>query len=772
VQFVNLWELWSDPYFLTPSQRTWLDGVEPFDEWEEFALFAAHYFLLTARTKPGPREGPAPSEEDARSKTSTKTACDLAPARKSCGLEFVGNPKSQGLRRHGALLRLQDELGYKQTAIAHHGGMTYEGRTSTWDVYSPSSEHGDGAPRVPPVRITARQCHTITRLENGRSILIGGRTSPAVGMQDCYIQTESGWLPIQDLPVPRYRHSAAAVLLPNLVPGLLIVGGKCAADRVEDEIILWDRAVGWRSLHVFRGSPQPRFGATLVALGDDFGLLSGGMQVDGVVLQDLWRWKIIYRDERAVGIHFTACALKIDTGAGLYLGRFGASHCLRKDQLLLIGGIALSGCVESFFEVLSLDLSSLSHTDEKNEGSLQLLGIDLRRDSSVPRPMLVGHATLDSADDETLIVGGGAVCFSFGTYWNTGIYILHGSNAAACPSWALVDSSTEAAPAKKVSLGVNGLQAARLDQPGSVERVTLGGTAEFPDLVRQSKPMILERLYFGQCRSLWSKDYLRSKIGAERPVVVHEAQGRTMNFQQKDFAYMKKPFGIFLDEIHNGGHQYLRSILLSDPSKRAADLDLDFPEIAQDFSIPLELRFVAERHHSSPLRISGDVAMWLHVDTMANVLFQIEGSKRLVLFPPADMVNLDFAPGSTTSSVEIFRDGDPREIRSVPKTHPVEVTLRPGEVIFIPPLWAHTAAPLQKVSAAVNVFFRNLSNGYAAGRDVYGNRDLEAYEHGRRDIAKIARAFDGIPPDLAHAYLLRLAGELRSKAERYAPVSD
>ncbi|KAK3109236.1 tRNA methyltransferase ppm2, partial [Teratosphaeriaceae sp. CCFEE 6253] len=47
----SLWELWSDPTFLTAEQRRSLDKVEAFDEWEEFALFASHYFLLLAERK-------------------------------------------------------------------------------------------------------------------------------------------------------------------------------------------------------------------------------------------------------------------------------------------------------------------------------------------------------------------------------------------------------------------------------------------------------------------------------------------------------------------------------------------------------------------------------------------------------------------------------------------------------------------------------------------------------------------------------------------------
>ncbi|KAF7510400.1 hypothetical protein GJ744_006679 [Endocarpon pusillum] len=763
VDLDNLWELWSDQSFLAPSQRLQLDSIEPFDEWEEFALFAAHYFLLTARTKRELQEKPGCADEEARSNVSTRTASASDQSRGTYSLEFVENPKLKGLRRSGALLRFPVGPGYTNTAWIHHGGMISTGRTSSSDVYGLPKTRVDRA-RLPPLRISARQCHTITRLNNGYSILIGGRTSPSAAMHDCYLQTETGWESIQDLPIPRFRHSAAAVILPNSIPGLLVFGGKSASNQVEHDVLLWDRVTGWRTLQVIRSGPQPRFGTICVALGDDFGFISGGMRADGVVLQDSWRWTFVYRDRSVIGIAFAPCSLKIDTGAKLFFGRFGASYSLATGQLLLIGGIASSGCIQNAYEVMSLDVSNFTGADARNELELHVSKVDVRRGSNDPRPMLVGSSAIDRAGTEVLIVGGGAVCFSFGTYWNPGFYILYESTAPACLDWALVNCSTD--PPLQNSL--SHVQS-RQDQQTAVERLPNETTADFLGLVKQSQPKILEGLDFGPCRTLWTKEYLSRKIGNGRQVVVHEAYGRSMNFGRKDFTYVTKSFGVFLDEAYNGGHQYLRSISVSDPSKKVANLDLDFPEIAQDFGLPPELRLATDTYHSSPLRITGDVAMWLHVDIMANVLCQIQGSKRLILFPPADMVKLDFPPGSTTSNLEIFKDGDPNDIVLIPGTHPHEVILRPGDVLFIPPLWAHTAAPLQKMSIAVNVFFRNLTKGYAAGKDVYGNRDLEAYENGRRDVEKIARAFDGIPPDLAHAYLLRLAHELQSKAERYAP---
>src|SRR5437868_4653194 len=50
ISVCNLWKLWSSSHFASVSERKELDRIEPFDEWEEFALFGCHYFLLVADT--------------------------------------------------------------------------------------------------------------------------------------------------------------------------------------------------------------------------------------------------------------------------------------------------------------------------------------------------------------------------------------------------------------------------------------------------------------------------------------------------------------------------------------------------------------------------------------------------------------------------------------------------------------------------------------------------------------------------------------------------
>lgn len=142
---------------------------------------------------------------------------------------------------------------------------------------------------------------------------------------------------------------------------------------------------------------------------------------------------------------------------------------------------------------------------------------------------------------------------------------------------------------------------------------------------------------------------------------------------------------------------------------------------------------------------------------MANIYTQIRGSKRMVLFPPTDVNHLAFAPGASSSSLDVFSALEKHQLTAA---HPHDAVLSPGDVLFLPPMWFHTATPTTDMSVAVNYFFRDLESGYSSGRDVYGNRDLAAYEKGRQDVARITKSFDRVPPEIRQFYMARLADEL------------
>lgn len=281
-----------------------------------------------------------------------------------------------------------------------------------------------------------------------------------------------------------------------------------------------------------------------------------------------------------------------------------------------------------------------------------------------------------------------------------------------------------------------------------------------------------------------------------------------MDFTSKNFGYVSKKFGEFLDQIESGKRLYLRSLSSEKPASLPAEFARDFPSLASEFHLPPELAFASENAHSSPLRISGPVAMWLHYDVSVfisvhtnlltyNRLWQMFfaryavrndffSSHHLILRSLTLSRNL-LAHISTflKASIMLHQQSSSRisgfEKQFYPfernlywlhagihksdlnGAHPYEALLQPGDILLIPPMWLHAASPSSCTSISVNVFFRNLKEGYAAGKDVYGNRDLQAYEKGRQDIAKIIKSFDGLPPDIRGFYLKRLAREFKQK---------
>lgn len=288
----------------------------------------------------------------------------------------------------------------------------------------------------------------------------------------------------------------------------------------------------------------------------------------------------------------------------------------------------------------------------------------------------------------------------------------------------------------------------------------------------------------------------------------------------QNFRYVNMAFGDFAEQVKNGKRLYLRSLSADGPTDRPASLEQDFRSLT-DFALPVEFSECAENIHSSVLRVSGPVNMWLHFgkdcsmrgcprailsavnthrsstvvpqpcphpwltrspDVQANIYCQIHGSKRMLLFPPSDVTRLAFAPGASSSSLDVFGC---LHSPALAGTHPLEAEVRPGDVLYLPPLvslvskyaqakecfanrrgkWPHTATPTSGISIAVNVFFRSLGPGaYATGRDVYGNKDLAAYEKGRQDVSRIVSAFSKVPTSCKQFYLLRLADELAEKA--------
>lgn len=137
------------------------------------------------------------------------------------------------------------------------------------------------------------------------------------------------------------------------------------------------------------------------------------MRQDGIICQDFWRWRLIIREDRVVGISFKpSTALDVSVGSYPFLGRFGASYSVIRNEVLIIGGIAKAGCIPKSYEILSISGSFSAVGEYETEPELKVACVEPMMPPDQPRPFLVGHTSIRTRKDQTLVVGGGAVCVS------------------------------------------------------------------------------------------------------------------------------------------------------------------------------------------------------------------------------------------------------------------------------------------------------------------------------------------------------------------------
>ena len=758
VRVRSLWDLWSDDLFVPPDRRLALNDVEPFDEWEEFVLFASHYFLLVAANTSS-SIGLSPSYLghlwDPNHLTSANLSAEV-PLTPQC----EAFPSSHR-RRFGALTPLS------QNTFGHHGGLGLQTRLSRTDVFMLPGIDSSDSVNIAALKeeckqlesVESRMCHTIT--SNHLSFLVaGGRASPDHALQDCWLSGKNCWQRVEDLPIPLFRHCATTVALEvsshSTHNAFLIYGGKTGAGHVSDHWLLWRKGFGWFTIPVTGDHLKPRFGAVMQETGFRRGILLGGMADDGKILSEAYEWTIS-GDPLALSISLSRMTFaRPDTYP--VIGRLGASLLKSRFGVLLVGGVS-SAFIPQSVEVIKL---FQENTDDDQMSIWKWAPVDIR--TTGQRPLLIGHSTFASLDT-VAILGGGAVCFSFGTFWNETIISMSSCDRAPRPLIEVVTQKPD--PFSKQKPMGDILKPARF--ASTVPRhEQVQSSGDFEQILNNGQPVIIKNMDIGSCTTEWTLKQLAAELGEDRAVIVHEASNKYMDFQFKNFKYAKKPFKDFADEITRGSPQYLRSLSSENSAGKVADISVDFPELASSFGLPPQLDIVKKKMHSSVLRVSGPVTMWLHYDVMANVLCQIHGSKQLILYPPSDVSLFSIPPGTSSSSINCFDTGPDRH-PSLTLAHPQEAFLHPGDLLFIPPLWLHTASPVDNISISVNVFFRNIDAGYAPGRDIYGNRDLQAYEKGRRDIEMISKSFDKLPSDMGKFYLERLADELREKAQKHGP---
>jgi tRNA wybutosine-synthesizing protein 4 len=196
--------------------------------------------------------------------------------------------------------------------------------------------------------------------------------------------------------------------------------------------------------------------------------------------------------------------------------RFGASVIHHQGQIYLIGGVLKDQILSLGYEICILDFQNCL-----------ISPVSLKQPSNIPRPLLIGVSVADTGQS-FVIMGGSAVCFSFGTFWNKGCYTMsmlgingaHGNSASVKQvpiiPWRFMRSVAAVQPVKSTR---EPHPTSTTDQPPViVPRVQVASSEHFNRLLQAAQPVILEKLDIGSCSSKWTTEYLKERVGSEREV--------------------------------------------------------------------------------------------------------------------------------------------------------------------------------------------------------------------------------------------------------------
>lgn len=164
-------------------------------------------------------------------------------------------------------------------------------------------------------------------------------------------------------------------------------------------------------------------------------------------------------------------------------------------------------------------MACLAMKDKALEASI----VDLE-ESAGQLPFMIGSATV-SFGSQLIVVGGGATCFSMGTFWDNGVYKIDLANAASriIPNLLRHDGSVTIKYQDSPKLTQ---PTAGGDQPGpqsnvsitEIPRVKLQSKSDFEKLVQNRKPVIIEGLNLGSCVGKWNTEYMVQSVGKAKEV--------------------------------------------------------------------------------------------------------------------------------------------------------------------------------------------------------------------------------------------------------------
>jgi len=568
------------------EQRKTALTLELFDEFEELGAFLTHYFILAARNE-GITLQLKPRGDDWQYidwKNDTLLNGNIVTSQ-DCHADRDTGLSLQSLDGVKPPQRRFSAVAPQQNGILIQGGLSSTTRQSSSFTLTHSPHPNEFVSSVQP---SARMCHTLTGISDGRAILVGGREAPGTALDDTWLWHDQ-WKKLAKIPGGGlYRHTAAHVR----ADVVLVFGGRRNGGTVSSAWYLFSVEHGWKELKC--GDPCPRLWGASLGWESDCGVLTGGLDEFGNCSGDVYSVRLYWE---TLTISLKRWSISPDIRS--VTRRYGAKIVnWAADDYLLIGGMGSHRSIP-----LSEQFILLS-----SKNSSRIMTVQTSADKE---PWLVGH-DVALQNGSVIIFGGGGVCFSFGSFWNDNVFQLYRQKMVQLENWKLFEVSSQGSIKKSLT------NVKCESQP--IRRVRIEDPSQWTQILQASEVCVIEGLNFGPCITKWTPGYLKTAVGEDKEIVIHSIDAGAMNFLSKNFRYKPLRFGEFIDMVFGDSKMkvYLRA-LSGDSKNKPARLEDDFPGLAADYKIPETLcgdsGIPTERIFSTILRIGGPgTSMWLHYD--------------------------------------------------------------------------------------------------------------------------------------------------------------
>lgn len=201
----------------------------------------------------------------------------------------------------------------------------------------------------------------------------------------------------------------------------------------------------------------------------------------------------------------------------------------------------------------------------------------------------------------------------------------------------------------------------------------------------------------------WSPDYFAQRFGDRTTTVYRTHNAKVVFNHQHGLTNEEQTFSEFTQQITKGMSEH--------QTRMRCSVFNTLPELREDFTVP---NYCSNgRNLQATLWFSGAPSVTrLHFDLPHNLLAQVYGKKRFILFGPEQSKYLYRC--SIRSATPQFSEVDlmQTDLHKFPKlahARPLQTTLSPGDLLFIPSRWWHHADS-PEITMSLSFWWANWSN--------------------------------------------------------------